>query len=187
MTPYRLLFVDDDPAVLKGLGDYFLHLGHEVYRAASGREGIALWNRHRPDATVLDLYMPEMDGLAVLEELRSRGAAVIMLTAYGDVPAAVKAMQLGAEGFLQKPIDMAHLTEAIRKAAEKQELSREVRELRARLRPGFRQWVRRTVVTVLLLAAGLWLGLAIGGEREPVRPESAIPVPIDSAPAPQLP
>lgn len=102
-VPYRVLFIDDDAAVLRSLGDYFQRLGHEVHRAPSGQEGIAVFDRVNPDVTILDLFMPEMNGIEVLEALRRKGATVVMLTAYGEVESAVEAMRLGAENFLIKP------------------------------------------------------------------------------------
>ena len=135
MASHKVLFIDDDPDVLRTLGDYFEKAGHQVHRAASGKEGIALWEQVKPDVTILDLYMPEMNGIEVLGILRKRRAVVIMLTAYGDIDSAVEAMRLGAENFLSKPIEMSHLMQAVEKAAEKAALREEVVELRARLSP----------------------------------------------------
>lgn len=180
MAHHRVLFIDDDLDVLRTLGDYFERLGHEVYRAESGRKGIALWERVRPDVTVLDLYMPEMNGLEVLEELRKKRAMVVMLTAYGEIESAVQAMQLGAENFLTKPIDMAHLAQTVEKAAEKGQLRREVTELRARLTPNLRRRILRVALLILLVVASVAIGRLIGGPDEEVRPREPIPVPIDS-------
>jgi DNA-binding NtrC family response regulator len=174
------LFIDDDPDVLRTLGEYFERLGHEVYRAQSGKEGIALWDRVRPEVTVLDLYMPEMNGLEVLEELRKKRAMVVMLTGYGEIESAVKAMRLGAENFLTKPIDMAHLVQTVEKAAEKSQLRREVTELRARLTPNLRRRILRAALLILLVAASVAIGRLIGGSDEEVRPREPVPVPIDT-------
>ncbi|NIM52155.1 MAG: response regulator [Gemmatimonadales bacterium] len=184
MAPPKVLFIDDDPDVLRSLGDYFEQQGHEVHRAPSGKEGIALWDRVQPEVTVLDLYMPEMNGLEVLEVLRRKRAMVIMLTAYGDIESAVEAMRLGAENFLTKPIDMLHLSQAIEKAAEKTTLRREVIELRARLTPSLQRRIVRVVLLLLLVFVSVALGRWIGGETEDPRPRDPIPVPIDSTPQP---
>jgi DNA-binding NtrC family response regulator len=177
---YRILFIDDDPQVLSSLGAYFERLGHEVYRAASGKEGISLWDRVQPDVTVVDLHMPGMDGIEVLEILKKKRAMVIMLTGYGEIENAVKAMKLGAENFLTKPVEMSHLVQAVEKAAEKNVLHREVVELRERLRPSFRRQVLRVVVFAVLLAAAIAIGTFIGGGEEEARPMAPIPVPIDT-------
>jgi hypothetical protein len=84
-----------------------------------------------------------------------------MLTGEGDIPTAVKAMQLGAENFLAKPPDPEHLTAIVERAIEKSDLRRENQRLR-RFVPTTRKRVIRAVVTVLLLLAAAAVGLALG-------------------------
>ena len=187
MASRIVLFIDDDPDVLRTLGDYFERLGHQVHRASSGKEGIETWKRIQPDVTVLDLYMPEMNGLEVLEQLRQRKAMVIMLTAYGDVESAVEAMRLGAENFLTKPIDMSHLVQAVEKAAEKSSLHREVVELRERLTPNVRRRLLRVTLLLILIVISVALGRWIGDTGESERQRADIPVPVDSQPSPNQP
>src|SRR5205814_1025100 len=126
-----LLLVDDDPAVLRAIGDYFERIGYEVWREGTGEEAMETYRRVRPDVVVLDLHLPDASGLVVLERLRREGAAVILLTGQGDIETAVKAMQLGAENFLTKPVDMTHLAAAIARVVEKVRLSRQNTRLRA--------------------------------------------------------
>ena len=178
MASYKILFVDDDVQVLKSLGDYFQKLGHQVIRAASGREGLKAYDRDRPDVVVLDLFMPEMSGLEVLEVLARQEAMVIMLTGYGELENAIQAMRLGAENFLTKPVDMAHLVAVVEKAAEKGALRVENVELRARLSPSLKRRLVKYGALALLVAASLWLGQWIGGDEE-ARPTRPIPVPLN--------
>ena len=178
MPSYRILFVDDDPQVLKSLGDYFEKVGHQVFRASSGREGLKVYDQERPHVVVLDLFMPEMSGMEVLEILARREAMVVMLTGYGELENAIQAMRLGAENFLTKPVEMAHLVAAVEKAAEKGALRVENVELRERLSPGLKRRLLRYGALVLLIAASLWLGRWIGGDDE-ARPERPIPVPLN--------
>jgi len=126
-----LLLVDDDAAVLRGIGDYFERIGYEVWRESTGEQGIETFRRVRPDVVILDLRLPDASGLVVLERLRRENGAVILLTRQGDIETAVKAMQLGAENFLTKPIDMAHLAAASARVVEKVRLSRQNARLRA--------------------------------------------------------
>ncbi|HEX2451269.1 MAG TPA: response regulator, partial [Gemmatimonadales bacterium] len=119
-----VLLIDDDVDVLRGIGNYFERLGYEVTRELSGEAGLATFDRLRPDVVILDLRLPGMDGMEVLEHLRQRDAAVILLTGHSDVPTAVRAMQLGAENFLTKPVDMAHLAAATARVADKVRLRR---------------------------------------------------------------
>ncbi len=175
MTKFRILFVDDEDSVRKALGDYFTELGHEVYRAATGQEGLALFEQVRPHVTVLDLKMPGMSGMDVLEVLRKKHAIVIMLTGHGEIETAVQAMQLGAENFLQKPVDMPHLVAAVEKAAEKADLRRENSELRARLAPNLRRRMMRAAILVVLVGAAIWVGSLIGSAS---KPPAAKPIPV---------
>jgi two-component system response regulator len=69
-----------------------------------------------PEVILLDLKLPKIDGLEVLEMMRRKRALVIMLTGYGDIATAVQAMQLGAENFLTKPVDMPHLVATVERA-----------------------------------------------------------------------
>ena len=127
-----LLLIDDDADVLRAVGDYFERLAFEVYRETSGERGLDTFARLRPDAVLLDLHLPDVGGLEVLERLRGDGAAVILLTGQGDIATAVRAMQLGAEHFLTKPVDMGHLAAATARVLEKVHLSRQYALLRER-------------------------------------------------------
>ena len=126
-----LLLVDDDESVLRAIGEYFERIGYEVLREGTGEQAIETFLRARPDVVLLDLHLPDSSGLVVLERLRRDGAAVILLTGQGDIETAVKAMQLGAENFLTKPVDMTHLSAAIARVAEKSRLTRQNARLRA--------------------------------------------------------
>ncbi len=127
-----LLLVDDDASALRAIGAYFEHLGYEVWREGRGQQGIETFQRVRPDVVLLDLQLPDASGLEVLERLRRDNAAVILLTGQGDIETAVRAMQLGAENFLTKPVDMSHLAAAVARVGEKVRLSRQNALLRAR-------------------------------------------------------
>ena len=129
-----VLLVDDDPDVLRAVGEFLEHSAYTVFREATGEAAIAAYEREHPDVVVLDLRLPDMSGLDVLDRLREYDAAVILLTGHGDVPTAVRAMQLGAEQFLTKPVDMPHLVAAVARAAEKIRLRREIKLLRKRTR-----------------------------------------------------
>jgi len=180
MDKCSILLVDDDENILKALGRYFERLGHVVHQAESGKEAIALHERKRPDVTVLDVFMPEMSGLEVLEILRGRGAVVVMLTGQGEIEIAVQAMKLGAENFLTKPVDMDHLTATIEKAAEKAILSRENVELKRRLRPNIKRTALRGVMLGLLVLAAAFVGKMIGGSTDTADQRAVIPVPLDT-------
>lgn len=158
----RILIVDDDEAVLKALSDYFERLRYEVIRAATGKQGVAAYESLEPDVTILDLRLPDIDGLQVLEIMRRKRALVIMLTGYGDIETAVHAMQLGAENFLTKPVDMPHLVATVERSIEKLELRRENTRLR-KLVPSTRKKIVQALATLALVVGSLVLGRVVGG------------------------
>jgi DNA-binding NtrC family response regulator len=122
--PRSILIIDDDPGVLAVLGKFFGRKAWEVYSAGSGEDGVRVYEAHRPDVVLLDLDLPGLSGRDILDILVARGAAVVMLTGHAEVETAVDAMQSGAETFLTKPVNFAHLEAAVERAAEKVELRR---------------------------------------------------------------
>ena len=126
-----VLLIDDDADLLRVLGDYLDRIGYEVAGAATGEAGFEAFDRMRPDVVILDPHLPDVGGLGVLEQLKSRGGSIIFLTGQGDRETAVRAMQLGAEHFLTKPLDMNHLAAATARVCEKVRLARQNALLRA--------------------------------------------------------
>lgn len=176
-----VLFIDDDTTVLKTLGKHFTRAGFEVHTADSGREGIEKYRRERPDVTVLDLNMPGVSGMEVLDVLRREQAVVIMLTGYAELENAVEAMRRGAENFIAKPVKLSHLEVAVEKAAEKTSYRREVVKLREQLSPGLKKRLVRYVALALMVAVSLLGGTMIGriGQGSE-RLRSPIPIPLDT-------
>lgn len=107
----RILVADDEPGVREVLRDYFEGRGHAVLEAAGGREAIELAKRERPHVVLLDIRMPDLDGLEVLRVLKRADPAVgvVMVTAVGDEAVAKKAMRAGAYDYITKPIDFDYL------------------------------------------------------------------------------
>ncbi|HYD52726.1 MAG TPA: sigma-54 dependent transcriptional regulator, partial [Gemmatimonadaceae bacterium] len=132
-----LLVVDDEPTVRETLAEFFETFGHTVRAAATGTAARRAAAEHAPDVVVLDLRLPDADGLTLLEALRADDPeiAVIVLTGHADVRTAVGAMQRGAVDLLEKPVDLEALAAAVERAAEGQRLRREVALLRERDRP----------------------------------------------------
>jgi DNA-binding NarL/FixJ family response regulator len=115
----RVLIVDDHTTVLAGLTAI---IGMQpdmvvVAEAANGIEALGLWQTHRPDITLLDLRMPKMDGVAVLNEIRQRdqSARVIVLTTYDSDLDILRAVKAGAKGYLLKDARREDLLDCIRK------------------------------------------------------------------------
>ena len=127
----RILVVDDDPGIRSVLPRYLTGLGYEVLEEDTGEAGIERYLTARPDLVVLDLDLPDVGGLDVLDRLREERAVVVILTDTGDTQTAVRAMQLGAENFLTKPVELPHLGAVVTRALDKARLRRENRALRA--------------------------------------------------------
>ena len=118
-----ILAVDDDPAVLRTLRRAFEEK-YETYLAQAAQEAMDQYEAHRPDVVLLDLHLPDVSGMRLLELLCGRGATVLVLTGHADIPTAVEAVKVGAENFLTKPVDLTHLEAIVERAQEKAKLRR---------------------------------------------------------------
>ncbi len=116
--PARILVVDDDPGLLRLLTIRLRSQKYEVEPAENALKALAAVARFRPDLVITDLRMPEMDGISLLRELQRRwpGLNIILLTAHGTIPDAVKATQAGAFAFLTKPVEKEQLLEEVQRA-----------------------------------------------------------------------
>ncbi len=106
-----VLIVDDDLAIREAVTQSLRYEGYDVLDAGTGPEGLALAERHHPDAILLDVKMPGMDGFEVLQRLRaaSIGAPVIVISGHGNIETAVAAVRQGAYDFMEKPLDRPRL------------------------------------------------------------------------------
>ena len=122
--PARVLLVDDDPDFCEALSDRLRSLGFQVSVADRGPEALRLCREEPPAIVLLDLVLPGMDGMAVLETIRREEPAVvvIVITGHGTIARAVEAMKKGAYDFVSKPIDPRHLEIVLGKALERQAL-----------------------------------------------------------------
>ncbi len=114
----RILVVDDDPGLLRLLTIRLRAESYDVEAVESAALALAASSRFRPDLVITDLRMDQMDGIGLLKELQNRwpGLKVIILTAHGTIPDAVQATQMGAFGFLTKPVDKQELLDQVQKA-----------------------------------------------------------------------
>jgi DNA-binding NtrC family response regulator len=131
MGKRRVLIIDDEPGVRESLR-MVLKDRYEVFATASGTEGLEIIAREPLDVVMLDILMPGIDGLEVLEQIKDRGATpqVIMLTATKTVKTAVAAMKLGAFDYVTKPFDVEELLLIVDRAVQSAALAREVEALR---------------------------------------------------------
>lgn len=115
----RILVVDDAAFQRVRLRMHLESAGHQVFEAPNGREGLAVYEREKPDAVLMDVTMPELDGIAALRAIMAGdpGARVIMVTAMGQQAVVMDAIRAGARDFIVKPVtDPARLHDALKKA-----------------------------------------------------------------------
>jgi two-component system response regulator FixJ len=110
-----LFLIDDQEAVRAALGEMLRVLGYRVETYASADAFLEAFSGPRPGCIVADVRMPGMDGIELVRELSRRGIAlpVVLISGHGDVRMAVAAIKAGAEDFIEKPVDDAHLLAAI--------------------------------------------------------------------------
>ena len=111
----RLLLVDDDPSLLRLMGEYLRRLGYEISTAGNGTEALTAAREQHPDLIVLDVTMPEMDGMQVLRVLRGETSIpVIMVTALASESDILQGFAQGADDYVVKPFSFAQLDARIR-------------------------------------------------------------------------
>lgn len=113
-----VLVIDDDPLIRKTLSSYLSKKGFEALAAEDGEEGIQKYEEHIPDLVILDIRLPDVDGLEVLGRIREKdpNASIIIMTAYDDMKTTIEAIKLGAFEYLVKPLDYVELELTIDKA-----------------------------------------------------------------------
>ncbi len=135
---FTVLVADDDREMRESLTHLLDKAGWQVEAVSSGAEAVARAPGLLPDVVLSDVRMPGMGGLELLENLQSAspeepGIPVVLISAHGDIPMAVRAMQQGAYSFIEKPFDPRRLLSVLRHAAEQFRQGLQTRRLRARL------------------------------------------------------
>jgi two-component system response regulator HydG len=122
--PPTILAIDDDPEMLESLRKVIARHGHTVLTAHNGTEGLDLLRQHDVDVVLTDLRMPAIDGMSLLKAARTivPGVQVVILTAYGTVDKAVRALKMGASSFLLKPFKSDTLFHALDTALQRRTL-----------------------------------------------------------------
>jgi DNA-binding NtrC family response regulator len=131
-APPRVLVVEDDEAMRDLLVEELSEAGFDVVAAGDGRAGIDTVKREKIDLVITDLRMPELDGFDLIRDIRATPEAppLVMITAFGSIETAIKAVKLGAYDYITKPFEMEELLLCADKALEERQLRREVVRLR---------------------------------------------------------
>jgi two-component system response regulator AtoC len=123
-----ILIIDDDPLIRKTLSSHLLKGDYEIVAAEDGEEGLQQYEECMPDLVILDIRLPDMDGLEVLSKIKekNKNANIIIMTAYDDMKTTVEAIKLGAFEYLVKPLDYVELDLTVNKAFQMQSLEDKV-------------------------------------------------------------
>lgn len=148
--------VDDDPSMREALQDLFLSIGLETRTYATARDFLATAVSDAPGCLVVDIRLPDMNGLDFQLQLTQTGVRlpVVMMTGYGDIPMSVRAMKHGAVDFLPKPFKDQDMLDAVLAAIERDQQRRAVDADISKLRERFGTLSAREQQVMLLVTAG---------------------------------
>jgi DNA-binding NtrC family response regulator len=134
-TRARIVLADDEDAARRSLGEILTEDGYAVRLAADGEEALRLVAEDAPDILLTDLKMPGLDGMELLARVRAAypDVAIVVMTAYGTIASAVKALRAGAEDYLTKPIDVEELEHLLQTVLGRRRLVAETLLLKQRL------------------------------------------------------
>jgi|Deesub1362A_J573_1020465.scaffolds.fasta_scaffold00013_35 DNA-binding NtrC family response regulator len=135
MSEAKILVIDDEKLLRWSLEQNLSKEGYTVLTAEKGLEGLDIFKEEMPDITLLDIHLPDVSGITILEGIKEidRHALVVMITAFGDIQTAVKTIKLGAYDFVEKPFNMEKLKILLNKALETVSLRKEVSQFRSQL------------------------------------------------------
>lgn len=134
-----ILIIDDEESIRSTLSQALRDEGYQVSSAASGMDGLDSIRHQRPDVILLDIWMPGMDGLEVLKQIKADwpDLAVVMMSGHGNIETAVKATKLGAFDFAEKPLSLEKILVLIQNASSIQDLARENQALRKQVQKSY--------------------------------------------------
>ncbi|MEK7796632.1 MAG: response regulator, partial [Pseudomonadota bacterium] len=138
MNPGYILVVDDEPDIRRTVAEILEDEHYKVVTADNAAAAREAWKKQRPDLVLLDIWMPDTDGITLLKEWSKDGkldSPVVMMSGHGTVETAVEATRLGAYDFIEKPVSMGKLLVTIERALEAGKLKRENRELQRQVEP----------------------------------------------------
>ena len=119
-VPISVLIVDDEELLVKSCGQILGSEGYQVYTEGRGKAALDSLRRHRPDIVLTDLHLPDMDGLALLKEIKKQApeTLVVMITGFATVDSSVEAIRAGAYDYIPKPFTATQLRILIGRAAQ---------------------------------------------------------------------
>lgn len=119
---HKVLIIDDEKSICTSLSSILQDEGFDVYTALDGKEGLAIFEREQPKIVFIDVWMPEIDGLEVLQNIKNQAASetvLIVISGHGTISTAVEAVKMGANDFLEKPLSIEKVLEVINRGLDK--------------------------------------------------------------------
>lgn len=130
-----VLIVDDEEGIRESLSEILEDEGYSISMAGSGEEAVRMVQEQAPDLIILDVWLPKMDGIQTLQEIKAlrREIPVIMISGHGNIEVAVKATRIGAYDFLEKPLSLERVLLSSKRAIERGDLEKENKDLKENL------------------------------------------------------
>ena len=131
----RILIIDDEPEILSTLKEILEDEGYVVFGVLTGEDGLKMVEKTPPDLVILDVWLPGMDGIQVLDEIKKRNPSlpVLIISGHGTIEMAVKAVKLGAYDFIEKPLDLDKLLLKVERAIEDAKIRGEYEALKTQI------------------------------------------------------
>ena len=162
----KVLIIDDEKDILDSLSSILKDEGFHVFKATDGREGLSIFEREKPEIILLDVWMPEMDGLQVLRNIKNKdeNAIVIVISGHGTISTAVEAVKMGAYDFLEKPLSIDKVLEVIFRGLDREDkLKEKVDDFKIGISRGFDIFKQKTIgKSIVVYGVGLHSGVKTG-------------------------
>lgn len=162
----KVLIIDDEKQILDSLSSILTDEGFEVCTASEGRGGLRLFDQFKPEIVLLDVWMPDLDGLEILKMIREKDkdAIVIIISGHGTISTAVEAVKVGAYDFLEKPLSIDKVLEVISRCLGGEDRKKEIsREFKVGVSQGADTFKQKTIAkSVVVYGVGLHSGVKTG-------------------------
>ncbi len=127
---YSVLVIDDEPQIIKALGVNMQARGYQMYAAANVKDGLAIASERSPDVVIVDLGLPDRDGMTVISSLRSwSNVPILVLSGRSDSKYKIQALEIGADDYITKPFDVEELFARIQAVSRRREEKIELRTI----------------------------------------------------------
>lgn len=163
---HKVLIIDDERSICSSLSSILQDEGFEVHTALDGREGLNLFEREKPRIVLIDVWMPEMDGLEVLQKIRNQAppdTVLIVISGHGTISTAVEAVKMGANDFLEKPLSIDKVLEVIDRGLDNRKNGKErPGDVRIEITKGIEVKQKTIAKSVVVYGMGLHSGVKTG-------------------------